>query len=205
MRNPMNPSPSTQRRSSRTAFIGLARFTAARPAKRPGCFAIQSATSSLAIKGPSGACHALSRPNEIPAASIAAIVTSIGSSSAGSSCPVQRRSDSNISCRRKRNVGCCIQTSIVMAGILTGFGARVTALAFARAIVLFRQAQSLDDPRVVARNESGRLSDLPETQWRLLRGGFLGSRESIGCPSIRSNRRIQREAAETLGDVCRCR
>src|SRR3954453_24077802 len=117
-RNPMNRCSSTQRRSSRMAGIGSARSTPARPAKRSGCSATQPATSSFVISGPCGPCQALSRPNEISAASIAASVAWTGISSSGICCPVQRRSDSNAGCRRNRCVGCCIQTSMVMRRIL---------------------------------------------------------------------------------------
>ena len=73
----------------------------------------------MAISGPPGPCHALSRPKRTPAASIAATVTSIGGGSSGIASPVQRRSESNMSCARKRFVGCCIHTSIVISDSLT--------------------------------------------------------------------------------------
>ena len=50
---------------------------------------------------------------DTPPASIAATVVSSGISPSGIASPVQRRRDSNISWRRNRAVGCCIQTSIV--------------------------------------------------------------------------------------------
>jgi hypothetical protein len=67
------------------------------------------------MRGPSGACQAESSPISTPAASIAAIVESMGSSSFGTFWPVQRRSESNISFRKNRRVGCCIHRSMVIA------------------------------------------------------------------------------------------
>jgi hypothetical protein len=42
------------------------------------------------------------------------MVASIGISVSGIDPPVQRRSEANISLRKNRSVGCCIQTSIVI-------------------------------------------------------------------------------------------
>jgi len=66
---------------------------------------------------------------------------------------------------------------------------------FAReAIVLCHQAHSLDDPRLVARNESGHLSDLPETHrstavtgWRFhANGGALHRTPEAGARRFRA-------------------
>jgi hypothetical protein len=97
--SPTKPYSVTQRRSSRTAAIGLSSATDARPAKRPGCAATHPATSSLEMSAPSrGNHHALSSPKPTPAPSIASSVASIGTSPVGIAPPVQRRSDAKMSC-----------------------------------------------------------------------------------------------------------
>src|SRR5205085_11631016 len=77
-----------------------------------------SATTSLLIRGGwRGADQALNSPKSTPAPSIAPTVASIGGGSSGT-CPVHRRSDSNMSWPMKRSVGCCIQTSTITTGEL---------------------------------------------------------------------------------------
>ena len=91
----------TRRRSSRTAAIGRSRSTVAKPANRLGFNRIHSATSSLEMRSwPFGPRHALSRPKSTSAASIAAKVTSIGTSASGIEPPVQRRSEARSRCAR---------------------------------------------------------------------------------------------------------
>jgi hypothetical protein len=59
-----------------------------------------------------GAVQAESSPKSTFASSIASTVTAIAGCSDGTAAPVQRRSEENMSCCRKRSVGCCIQASI---------------------------------------------------------------------------------------------
>src|SRR5690606_18156309 len=100
---------------SRTASMGLRRSTEAMPSRRPGgACSTNEATSSLLTRAPSGPYHALMSPTSTPPASMAATVSSTGTSFSGGFFPVHRHSESSISCWRKRTVPCCIHASITM-------------------------------------------------------------------------------------------
>ena len=113
----LKPSCSTQRRTSRTACIGLLMSTEPTPMSRSGASATKPATSSFEIITLRGAYHALIRALATWPASIAATVAFTGIGSVGAWRRVQRSSEANMSSCRWRSVGCWAQASMIIMAV----------------------------------------------------------------------------------------